>query len=282
MSAEPAQEPEHVPTAAVGDFWRDGFVVLRGVIAAATLERLVAAVARVSQDGSCSDMTAMAADLGVASGGDRESQSSGAFIAGVDHWREDPDLAWYATDSELPRIVASVLRSSCLWLYEDSVLVKQPHTRERTHWHQDGAYFQVAGEQICTTWCPLDSVTEDSGGLTYSVRSHHSGELYRPNLFVSDEPLPGTEGEVIPERLPGPTRTVGLEPGDILIHHARTLHAAGGNHTDRQRRAVSVRYCGDDVRYRTRPGTPLKPHHSTVTDGDVLGGPDCPQVWPSG
>jgi hypothetical protein len=41
-----------------------------------------------------------------------------------------------------------------------------------------------------------------------------------------------------------------------------------------------VRYCGDDARYRIRPGAPTKPHHANVRDGDPLGDADCPRVWP--
>jgi hypothetical protein len=46
-----------------------------------------------------------------------------------------------------------------------------------------------------------------------------------------------------------------------------------------RRRALSVRYCGADARYRIRRGVPQKPHHASVVDGDVLDHPDCPVVW---
>ena len=62
----------------------------------------------------------------------------------------------------------------------------------------------------------------------------------------------------------------------MAVHHARTLHGAFPNASSRRRRAVSVRYCGDDARYELRPGAPRKPHHAR----DPLGDPDCPRVWP--
>jgi ectoine hydroxylase-related dioxygenase (phytanoyl-CoA dioxygenase family) len=65
------------------------------------------------------------------------------------------------------------------------------------------------------------------------------------------------------------------------VHHARTLHAAGPNRSaDRRRRAISVRYCGDDARVRFRAGAPRKPEQRDLRDGDALGGPTHPQVWP--
>lgn len=271
---------------AIADFWRDGFVVLRAVLDTPTLVRLADAVVRVGRADSTTDMSAMAADLAgnAPDGGARseaDTEPSGAFLAGIDHWREDPDLAWFARESVLPGVVSSIMRTEAVWLYEDSVLVKEAGTADPTLWHQDAGYFQVGGEQICTTWCPLDEVDAASGALSYAVGSHLSGEMYRPNLFVSPEPLPGTEGSVVPTEPDGPIVTIELAPGDVAIHHARTLHAAGGNHTASARRAVSVRYCGDDVRYRLRPGTPRKPHHTSIADGDLLGGPDCPRVWPT-
>ena len=53
-------------------------------------------------------------------------------------------------------------------------------------------------------------------------------------------------------------------PGDVVVHHARTLHAAGGNRSTTRRRAISVRYCGDDARVLVRTGAPLKAYQHGV------------------
>ena len=46
-----------------------------------------------------------------------------------------------------------------------------------------------------------------------------------------------------------------LEPGDIYLFHAMTVHGAGGNTlSNRRRRGYTVRYIGDDVVYDVRPG----------------------------
>ena len=113
--------------------------------------------------------------------------------------------------------------------------------------------------------------------------SHRAAETYRPNLFVTRDPIPGTEGELVPDVDAGDydVVTFALEPGDITVHHARTLHAAGGNRSaDRRRRAISVRYCGDDTVMHFRPGAPRKPVQQRLTDGDPLGGDVHPRVWP--
>ena len=57
-------------------------------------------------------------------------------------------------------------------------------------------------------------------------------------------------------------------PGDVVVHHARTIHGAAGNASaTRRRRAISVRYCGDDARFHRRPGAPLKPWQESACEG---------------
>ena len=87
--------------------------------------------------------------------------------------------------------------------------------------------------------------------------------------------------EQIADARQGGRQTLEVLPGDIVVHHAATLHGAGANRSpSRRRRAISVRYCGDGVRYQIRPGAPTKPHHSEVSSGDmVVDHPDCPLVW---
>jgi hypothetical protein len=47
-----------------------------------------------------------------------------------------------------------------------------------------------------------------------------------------------------------------------------------------RRRAVSVRYCGDDARYLHRPGLVAGPDLASVSDGAPVGPPAHPVAWP--
>ena len=241
-------------------FWRDGVVCLRDVVPAAWLARLEAPLEATLASGQ-------AADLGVLAG---PGEATGRFAA----------------ESPLPAIAADLLRSGHVWLYEDSVLVKEPGSSLRTEFHTDAAYFHATGAAMGTFWVPLDPTDQANGTLRFVAGSHRWPKDFRPNLFVTTDPIPGTEGDVVPDVLADPDLAAAvvsfdLRPGDVTVHHARTLHGAPANTTaDRRRRALSVRYCGDDARYHMRKGVPPKAHHAQVREGDVLDHPDCPVVWP--
>ena len=270
-------------------FWRDGVVCLRGIVDPSLLHSMVGPVEALFDTKELADMSAMG-DAMAASGldvqrGDVPKKGRGRFFAGVDHWLEHDEFRQFACDSPLPEIAGRIVRSQWVRLWEDSVLTKEPGTIERTAWHQDMSYFHVDGNKVCTMWCPLDSVTSDSGAVRFVVGSHLWPELYQPNLFVSSMAIPGTSGSQAPDidtmAQRGDCEVVAFdtEPGDVTIHHARTVHGAGPNTTTRNRRAISLRYCGDDATYLTRPGSALKANHHHVVDGQPLHNDDCPLVW---
>jgi len=58
-----------------------------------------------------------------------------------------------------------------------------------------------------------------------------------------------------------------MQPGDVVLFDFRTVHGARGNATGNRRRAVSLRWVGDDARYVERPGrtSPPFPDHGMQT-----------------
>ena len=285
----PAEPLRPVTADEVASFRRDGVVHLPGILPTAWLDHLADPLERTLADAAVTtDLTSMGADLAAGLGVDLltdDRTAGGRFLSGVDHWRHDEDLAAFAMRSPLPAIAGALLDATRIHLYEDSVLVKEPGTAEETAIHQDLGYFHLEGDRICTTWVPLDAVTAETGAVAYLRGSHATGDVYRPNWFVTAEPLPGSEGLPVPELRPGDDHPDLVRfdalPGDVVVHHAATLHGAGANRSGTaRRRAVSVRYCGDGVRHRLRPGAPTKPHHVPELDGaDVVDHPGIPLVW---
>jgi len=184
-----------------------------------------------------------------------------------------------------PEIAAALLHSKKVNFFGDQVFLKEPGTRERTAFHQDASYFEIEGDQCCVIWIPTDPVKLEHGAMMYVRGSHKDGHLYQPNVFISQTPLPGSKGNVLPD-IEGHLDDYDLvhfdtEPGDVLVHHYKTVHGTGGNTSRYQvRRAASLRYCGDDIRIKRRPGTPKQLHHTNdLKDGMPLDGTDFPVVW---
>ncbi len=285
MSGLTADPLRAVTDEEVEAFWRDGVAHLTAIIPTTWIERLIEPVdAAITNPAVTTDMTEL---RNVVTGQESEQVGSGRFLSGVDHWLHEPAFKAFATTSPLPVIAATLMDADRIHLYEDSVLVKEPGTIEATALHQDLSYFHLEGERICTVWVPLDPVTNETGAVFYLRGSHRSGLVHRPNWFVVDDPLPGTTGAPIPYVADDDPQLVrfDVEPGDVVVHHAATLHGSGPNRsTTTRRRAVSVRYCGNGVRHLIRPGTPTKAHHNSnyggVRSGDpVIDHPGCPQVW---
>jgi ectoine hydroxylase-related dioxygenase (phytanoyl-CoA dioxygenase family) len=272
----------------VDTFSRDGVVHVRGVLDAALIDRMRVVVDAELDAPTMTDLTAMGDALGDAGApltrADRTGAAAprGQFRAGTDHWVATPEFLAFARDTPIPGIVAELLGSAQLWLYEDSVLVKEPGTVDRTAFHQDLAYFHVDGDQVCTVWIPLDPVDAGNGAVQYVRGSHRDRTTFRPNFFVTTQSMPDTEGDDVPDHSGDPAVVhFTTEPGDIVVHHARTIHGAFANATpDRRRRALSIRYAGDDARFRIKPGAPQKLHHAELVEGDALSEPACPKVWP--
>ena len=182
-------------------------------------------------------------------------------------------------------IAGQLLQSREVRFFGDQTFVKEPGTRERTAIHQDATYFEIDGNDCCVLWVPVDPVTVDNGAMVYVRGSHRDGKLYKPNVFVSQTSLPGAEGETLPDIDGHPDDYdlvhFNVEPGDVIVHHFRTLHGSGGNLSRYQpRRAASIRYCGDDIHFKKRPWTPRQLHQTTeVIEGAPLHGRDFPIVW---
>ena len=168
-------------------FWKDGFVVLENAIEPNYVSSMENAIGRVlDEDGTdLSELGSLITPETTLTDKDiSASQKVGRFIAGTDHWVNDRDFKDFACNSAIPWIVAQILRSESLWLYEDSVLVKEPNTAEETAFHKDLSYFHVSGEQVCTVWVPLDFASPDTGAIRFVKGSHKDRAAYRPNWFV--------------------------------------------------------------------------------------------------
>jgi hypothetical protein len=201
----------------------------------------------------------------------------GHYISATDAWKAHPAMRELALRSPAPKIAAALMKSRKVYLYGEQVLVKPPGTMEKTAWHSDQGYDHIQGEQVCGVRIPITQESAEMGLVQYLKGSHKSGDVYKVNYFISDTtdddigvPVPRIEGHESDFDL----AIYAPAPGDVVVHHLRTLHGAGGNaSTNRTRAAVTIRYGGDDSTYKFRRFAPPQDSVSPVLkDGDRLDG----------
>lgn len=219
-------------------------------------------------------------------------EQGGAFYMDLGLRLRHDFFARLALDSPAPAIAARLLRSENIWLYDDQMFVKEPGAGAPTIFHQDAGYFRVDGMQLCAIWITPDRVTRSSGALGFVRGSHRWGKVFKPRAFTEAssalydrahggedmEPMPVVEDDLDAYDIV----YFDYEPGDCTVHHVRTLHGAEGNsYSDRRRRGISIRYCGDDAVYAPRPYAPKQPHIDVdLKPGAPIGCEIHPRVWP--
>ena len=109
--------------------------------------------------------------------------------------------------------------------------------------HQDGFYFNLDPCDAVTLWFALDDVDEENGCVRYVRGSHRAGVLphNRTQTLGFSQGLADTSPCENQETMV----PCYAQPGDLLGHHALTIHWAEGNRSaTRQRRALGFIYYG--------------------------------------
>lgn len=170
-----------------------------------------------------------------------------AFLQSFNLWRVDDRIATFVRSPRFARVAAALLGVERVRLYHDQALCKEPGGG-RTPWHQDQSYWPMDTDDTITLWMPLVDVPAEVGSMTFVSGSHRLGDVAGGSISdASDVAL----GALIAER-DLPCRTYGaLSAGDATFHRGWTIHAAGGNPTDRLRTVMTVIYVADGARVRT-------------------------------
>ena len=123
---------------------------------------------------------------------------------------------------------------------------KPPVLGQATPPHQDGFYFMLEPCLALTMWIALDVVDEINGCVRYVKGSHKNG--LRPHrrtrtLGFSQEISDfGNEVDRAHEVM------CIAQPGDLLAHHAMTIHRAEANRSERRsRRALGFIFYGESA-----------------------------------
>ena len=246
-------------------FRRDGAVLIKGLLSPEWL----ATMSEV-----CDQARANAADNTGYYGDDKNE--IGETLTADDNFLVIPEMLRFLRESPAARVAAEAIGSKYAQLYEDLLIYKAAGTAAPTPWHQDEPQWPVSGFKMASTWFSLEATTPETGALQFLAGSH-KGPLYVPYLpdwqmenlkidrhLFAAEPMP----EVDPVRDADRIRSFSTEPGDVILFHPRTIHAAFGNHSARPRRTFTIRFLGDDIRWQPKACV----YHAWLRDIDLPAG----------
>lgn len=158
----------------------------------------------------------------------------------------DPFFGRWMAEGTLPALAAELLgepvRAVNLQFFDKRAEGSRP-----TPPHQDGHYFMLQPCRAVTMWLALEDVVEEQGCVRYVRGSHRDGlrRHERSGTLGFSQHIPGYGSASDREReIACPCRA-----GDLLAHHALTVHRADANrHPARSRKALGFIYYAASAR----------------------------------
>lgn len=159
----------------------------------------------------------------------------------------DPFFAHLFQGGDLERLAEIVLDGPVIG--KNVQYFRKPPGGAATPPHQDGQYFMIDPLEAVTMWLALDEVDETNGCLRYVPRSH----LVPLRPHARTDTL-GFSQAIVDYSRADRAREVCLpaSPGDLILHHAGTIHRADGNGSQRFRRALGFIYYAAHAREDVR------------------------------
>jgi hypothetical protein len=147
-----------------------------------------------------------------------------------------------------PRLIAQVrdLLGDDVVAWGSHYFCKMPRDGKNVPWHQDASYWPLTPSKAVTVWLAIDDADRENACMRFIPGTHHIGHLTYRMTEDADQTVLNQEVEQV-ERYGEPV-DVELKAGEISIHSDLLLHGSEGNHSDRRRCGLTLRYCAADVR----------------------------------
>jgi phytanoyl-CoA hydroxylase len=159
----------------------------------------------------------------------------------LQHMGGDGFFAEYRRHPAWGRLAEALIGEACQ-AQEPEWFNKPAGTSHETPPHQDNFYFCLQPPHVATLWLALDAVDAENGCLRYVAGSHLGG--FRPHQRTQMLGFSQGISDYGPDDV-AREAVIELQPGDLVAHHAMTIHRADPNRSPtRQRRAFAMVFHG--------------------------------------
>jgi ectoine hydroxylase-related dioxygenase (phytanoyl-CoA dioxygenase family) len=126
-------------------------------------------------------------------------------------------------------------------VWNTAVLIKQPRNRDFVSWHQDVYYWGNHPDHVTGAWIALADSTPENGCVQMIPGSHRWGIIKHVDTYGADNML--SRGQTL-DRAIDETQAVDvmLRPGEMSLHHTRTVHGSRPNRSAQFRIGFVITY----------------------------------------
>lgn len=145
------------------------------------------------------------------------------------------------------RAVEQVIGPDIL-VWAAGLFIKEPHDPTVIRWHQDGFHMDLSdNDEAVRAWVALTQTTVANGTMSFVPGSHLHGFI--PHVEDDSSRHIALRGEHIPDPQGADGAIpVCLAPGQMSLHHIRTIHGSPGNTTPERRMTVAMTFVPPQVR----------------------------------
>ncbi len=145
-------------------------------------------------------------------------------------YEREPLFSQWMINPQMRPVLEQLLgeKGQLLLAHHNSIMTKLPHVSSVTSWHQDLRYWHYENDNLVSVWLSLGDEYLENGLLEFIPGTHKmkfSPEQFDKKLSFRDD-LPQNQA-LISKRV-----HFDLHKGDVILFHAKTLHAASKNSTD--------------------------------------------------
>lgn len=230
---ELVDEPCDLSESQIGRFREDGFIKLKDVFDAGTLDAFAPEITRLTLENDKLKEVPL----------EKRDTYGKAFVQVGNLWTMSETARRFSFSKRLARIATALLGTAGVRMWHDQALYKESGGGF-TPWHVDQQYWPMASGLCVTAWVPLQAVPLEMGPLCFG-RGSHLKNIGR-DLEISDD-----SERQIREQIKEQGVIEIYEPyalGEVSFHYGWTLHRAGPNTTDRPRKVHTIIYMDKDMR----------------------------------